>query len=397
MVGAGKRGQAAGAAILLIVIVGVLIGFIVLVSPQERAEILGENFSSSSDSDEIDEAFTEENLLIVNPGRIDYLSQREIEHPLPVANIYTRTEAEVLDERNVIYAKKGVFSEEQGVFSFSIPNIENTEDVILNFKILDTQGRLIITLNEVDVFDAEVEVGNIQPISLPENLLKEENVLVFSVASPGVAFWATNDISLEEVKIVGEVTSLEAQSSKNIFLVSETEWDNLVKVVLKFQPDCIYNEVGKLSINVNGNEVYNGVPDCDLAMVPIEFSPSLVYQGENSIVFYTEKGNYLLSHVQIVSELKEVDFPTYYFELSNEQFEDVYDEDLRLRLKINFVDVVNRKSGEIVFNGHQEHFDTKELTYTFDLSEDIVRGNNALKIKPRKTLEVRELRVDLVD
>ena len=397
MVGVGKRGQAAGAAILLIVIVGVLIGFIVLVSPQERAEILGENFSGSSDSDEIDDAFTEENLLTVNPGRIDYLAQREIEHPLPVANIYTRTEAEVLDERNVIYAKKGVFSEEQGVFSFSIPNIENTEDVILNFKILDTQGRVIITLNDVDVFDAEVEVGNIRPISLPENLLKEENVLVFTVSSPGVAFWATNEISLEEIKVVGEVTSLEAQSSKNIFLVSETEWDNLVKVVLKFQPDCIYNEVGKLSVKVNGNEVYNGVPDCDLAMVPIEFSPSLVYQGENSIVFYTEKGNYLLSHVQIVSELKEVDFPTYYFELSNEQFEDVYDEDLRLRLKINFVDVVNRKSGQIVFNGHQEHFDTKELTYTFDLSEDVVRGNNALKIKPGKTLEVRELRVDLVD
>ena len=73
------------------------------------------------------------------------------------------------------------------------------------------------------------------------------------------------------------------------------------------------------------------------------------------------------------------------------------DEELRLRLNLDFVDVMNRKHGEIVFNGHQDYFDTKELTYTFDLSEDAVRGNNALKIKPGTTLEIRELKVDLVD
>ena len=75
----------------------------------------------------------------------------------------------------------------------------------------------------------------------------------------------------------------------------------------------------------------------------------------------------------------------------------VVDEELRLRLNFDFVDVMNRKHGEIVFNGHQDYFDTKELTYTFDLSDDAVRGNNALKIKPGTTLEIRELKVDLVD
>ena len=392
-----KRGQAAGAAILLIIIVALLIGFIVLVSPQERAIILGENLTGSSSDDEIDIAIIEENLLTENPGRIDYLAQREIEHPLPVANIFTRTEAKIIDERNVISTKKGVFTEETGAMSFSIPNLENTANLLLNFNIMEAKGRLIISLNEVDVFDAEVMPGNVQPIKLPVNLLQENNVLQFSASSPGVAFWATHGIVLQEVKVVGDVTNVEAQSSKNIFLVSDTELDNLEKLTLKFQPDCVFNEVGKLSVKVNGNEIYNGVPDCDLAMVPIEFSPNLVHQGENSITFFTEKGNYLLSHIVLVSRLKEVDFPTYYFELSNEQYEDVFAENLRLRVKLEFVDVVTRKSGQIIFNGHQEHFDTKELSYTFDLSEDIVKGNNALKIKPGKTLELRELRVDLVD
>ncbi|MBU1974131.1 MAG: hypothetical protein KKH52_01935, partial [Nanoarchaeota archaeon] len=243
----------------------------------------------------------------------------------------------------------------------------------------------------------EVNPGSIQPINLPKNSLRDENILKISASSPGVAFWATNEVSLEEVKIIGDVTNIEAQTSKNIFLVSETEKKNLEKVILKFQPECVYREVGKLIVTVNRNEVYNGIPDCDLAMVPIEFSPELVYQGENEIIFHTEKGTYLLSHVLIESELKEVDFPTYYFELSNEQYEEVVDETMRVRLEMDFVDVVTKKQGDLVINGHLSSFETKEVSFVLDLSDDIVRGNNAIKIKPRRTLEIRELKVDLVD
>ena len=64
---------------------------------------------------------------------------------------------------------------------------------------------------------------------------------------------------------------------------------------------------------------------------------------------------------------------------------------------INFVDVIDSKKGDLLFNGHLTSFDTKEVEYILDLSEDLVRGNNALKIKPRKTLEVRELKIDLVE
>ncbi|MBU0460521.1 MAG: hypothetical protein KJ597_01920 [Nanoarchaeota archaeon] len=392
-----KRGQAAGAAVLLVIIAGLLIGFIVMVSPQDRAEILGEDIDSDSNLEEIEDAVLEENLLTVSPGRVDYLAQQEMEHPLPVVNIYTQTEAKILAERNIAYAKKGVFSEEVESFRFAISDLGNTENVLLSFKVDSSEGRLVITLNEESIFDAEVNPGSIQPINLPKNSLRDENILKISASSPGVAFWATNEVSLEEVKIIGDVTNIEAQTSKNIFLVSETEKKNLEKVILKFQPECVYREVGKLIVTVNRNEVYNGIPDCDLAMVPIEFSPELVYQGENEIIFHTEKGTYLLSHVLIESELKEVDFPTYYFELSNEQYEEVVDETMRVRLEMDFVDVVTKKQGDLVINGHLSSFETKEVSFVLDLSDDIVRGNNAIKIKPRRTLEIRELKVDLVD
>lgn len=393
-----KRGQgpATGTAVLLAIITALLVAFIILIPPAERAELLGDN--ETSISKETGYTVSEKNLLTVSPGRIDYLAQKEIEHPLPVVHIYTKTEAKVLAEKNIAYLKKSVFSEENSKFSFSIPDLENTKNVLLTFNVLEAEAeeRLVITFNDEEIFNAEVVKGNIKPIKIPSNLLQQNNLMTFSASSPGLAFWATNEISLENIRIVADVTSLEAQSSKNIFLVSDTEKENLETVILKFQPECNMGEVGKLTVTINGLPVYSGMPDCELAMIPIEFSPAHLNLGENEIVFFTEKGMYLLSHVVIESNLEELIFPTYYFELSYEQYQEIADGKKSVELGIDFVDVVARKYGSLVFNGHVKYFDTKEISYAIDLSEDVVQGANAIQIKPKKTLDVRELKVDLV-
>tara|TARA_Y100000310_G_scaffold340056_1_gene434621 strand:- start:122 stop:1330 length:1209 start_codon:yes stop_codon:yes gene_type:complete len=392
-----KKGQAAGTAVLLAIIAGLLIMFIILIPPQERAELLGDDDGTTTVSDqELEEAVPEVNLLTESPGRIDYLAQNEIEHPLPVVNIFTRTESKILAEKNLAYAKRAVFTDETSKFEFIIPDLENSENVLLNFNVKSLDDKLIVVLNEEIIFNSAVEGTNVGPIKLPSNYLQSNNLLVFKASSPGVAFWATNEVELENIKVVADVTSLESQSSKNVFLVSETEKENLEKVVLKFQPTCKYGEVGKLNILVNGEEIYDAVPDCDLAMVPIEFSAELLSQGENEVLFSISKGTYLLSHVVIESDLKKIEYPTYYFELSQEQYELVEDGLRRIRLQIDFVDVVADKFGDLVFNGHIKHFDTQEISFVVDLSDDAVKSNNALKIKPKKTLDVRELKVDLV-
>ncbi len=387
-----KAGQsAAGAAVLLVIIAGLLIMFIILVPPAERAKLLGENSSSGKD---IGTSISGVNLLSVSPGKIDYLAQKEIEHPLPVINIYTRDEAKVIAEKAIVYSKKSLFSGKTETFNFSIADLSNTNNILLNFKVKNAKGRLKIVLNGEQLYDSELT--NFKPISIPKNMLGAENEMILSVSSPGLAFWSTNEIYLENFQLVADVVNLEAQTSKNIFLVSETEKKNLEATTLRFQPTCNYGEAGKLKIGINGNEIYNGLPDCDVEMIPLEFSPGLLYQGENKVVFSADSGTYILSHVMIRSKLKEVDYPTYYFQLSNEQYNAVTDARLRLRVQMDFVDVVVSKYGELVFNGHLKSFDTKEVSYALDLSEDVVVGNNALKILPKKTLELRQLKVDLV-
>lgn len=390
-----KRGQsAAGAAVLIAIIAALIVGFIILIPPQERAKLLEE---SAANGTAAVPGIVEKKLLVVSPGRIDYLAEKEVEHPIPVVNIYAKTEAKVLAEKNVAYAKKGVFSEQTGVLTVVVPDLKHTKNMLVSLDVKEAEGRLIVLFNGEEVFDDEVKHGSLAPITIPPNLLKDENIIAFAVSSPGLAFWRTNEVSLGAIKVVADVTSVEAQSSRNVFLVSETEKKNLNKVTLKFQPSCDAQEAGLLDVRVNGKLIYSSVPDCDLAIVPIEFSPETLNQGENEIVFRTEKGDYLLTYIMIKSELKEVEFPSYYFDLSYEEYRSVIDDDKRVRLTMDFVDIVARKFGDLEINGHKRYFDTKEVSHVLDISEDIVQGTNSVKIKPRKTLEVRELRVDLLD
>ncbi|MBS3124067.1 hypothetical protein J4437_05545 [Candidatus Woesearchaeota archaeon] len=399
-----KKGQAAGAAVLVAIIAALLIGFIVMISPEERADILGEPLPTASDSDTVSgttsdnnlaQATVTSNVLRKSPGRIDYLEQNEVEHPLPVVNIFTKTETEVIAEKSSAYAKKSLFSEEPDTFRFSLQDWERAENILFAFDVREASGRIKINLNKENIFNGELKSGAV-PLRLPKSLLKADNELTFTLTSPGIAFWATNILALENLKIVADVTDVEAQSSTQVFLVSETERNNLEKVTLRFQPDCLYNEVGPLQIVLNGQKIYDAVPDCDLAFVPIEISSGMINKGENQIQFKTERGVYLLSHVLILSQLQEVQFPTYYFELSYDQFREIKDNKAKMRAKVEFVDSTNTKTGYLEYNGFKEHFDTRQVTLTLDLSEDAVQGTNALKIVPRRTLEIREIRMDLV-
>ncbi|MFA6461342.1 MAG: hypothetical protein WCV90_03675 [Candidatus Woesearchaeota archaeon] len=388
-----KRGQsAAGAAVFLAIIAGLLIMFIVLMPPADRAELLGD----SSPSGTVSSSSGASNLLITAPGKIDYMARKEMEHPLPVIQVYTQAESQVLAEKNLVYARRTLINHEESIFPFSVQDLTNTQNIILNFKVNSVEGRLMILLNGEPVFNAPVDSGAGVPVVLPKSMLKNDNELTFAASSPGLAFWATNEVSLEEAKVVAEVTNLEGQYSKNVFLTSETEKRNLDRVVLKFQPECNPNEAGKLRITLNNNEIYNALPDCALSMVPIEIAPSLLKEDENVLVFQVDKGRYILSHVVVETKLKELDFPTYYFSLSHETYGDIKNGTYDARLKMDFTDVGDNKYGDILINGHYYGYDTKDISIAMNISADVVQGNNAVKIKPRKTVEVRELRVDLV-
>ncbi|MCK4589257.1 MAG: hypothetical protein KAT77_02355 [Nanoarchaeota archaeon] len=388
-----KRGQASAAAALIAIIAALIVLYILFIPPSERAKILeGDGLNGETG---IGVSVVEENetLLLESPGRIDFLSQKTVDHAVPTTHVFTRTEGLVLEKKASLYIKKSLFSSKQENVSFRISDLVNTENILLSGVVKEGQGRLMIFLNENEIYNSEVR-GNIPAIELPRRLLKTDNTLLFKVSSPGAAFWRTNEYSLENVQVAADVTSIEAQSSRSLFLVSATEKNNLDRVALKFEPDCT-RDSGRLDVYINEYNIYSAVPDCGGGRLKLEFSPAYLRIGENELIFRIGSGDYYLDHIAIQSELKTIDFPVYYFELSDEEFTDVEEGDSQVVLRLSFIDYIEEKRGEIILNGHLSGFDTKELSWETDVSDDIVRGNNGVQIRPRKTLDIRELEVIL--
>jgi hypothetical protein len=387
-----KKGQAAGAAILLAIIAGVLVFFIILVSPAERAEIL------NGDLDEADNnniKTVDELLLEESPGRLDYLQYNYLEHPLPVVNVYSSVEGTLLAQKNIVDIKRSLFNEVQDQLNFKVDYVDNVKGLILSFDALEAQGELIISLNGDVVYKKKISGKISDPIELPLNLLERENTLIFQISSPGTKFWSTNHIRLNDVKIYADIKKTDSQSSRNSFLISDIEKTNMEKAILNFRPDCNLANVGKLIILVNGHEIYNAIPDCGSGNIPLDVSRENLYVGENSITFKTEEGRYEITHINLKSILNEIEYPIYYFQLTYEENNKIKDNDYEVELELNFVDDVERKRGVLIINGQRRHFDTKDVTLNYDISGNVVSGTNSIKIEPYRTIDVRDLKVFL--
>jgi peptide deformylase len=120
------------------------------------------------------EPVAEKNLLKEAPGKIDFLAQRELEHPLPVATIFTETEAKVLAEKPLV----------QREGCLSIPDL--TANVIradrIQLKALDRAGNpwsrtldgfeAIAAQHEVDHLDAKLFLDRV--VNLKTDLFRRK-------------------------------------------------------------------------------------------------------------------------------------------------------------------------------------------------------------------------------
>ncbi len=390
-----RKAQAAAAAALLAIIAALIVLYILFIPQEEREKILD---GDGTDGIRNLSRAREKNVTLLDetPGRLDFLSQKRIEHAIPAAHLFTRTAGVALEQKDSLYVKRTLFSSLEADFPFTVADLANTENVLLSFTLAKAKGRLIIALNGEELLNREITTPNIAPLHLPPKLLKADNVLHVQASSPGAAFWRTNEFSLENVQVTADVTRTQAQRSRNVFLISQVEFNNLDRARLRFQADCDPDLAGPLDIWVNQYNVYSAVPDCGVGPVSVEFPPSYFLSGQNELIMSIERGDYLVSHVSVESQLKEIDFPVFFFDLSEEQFKSVKNSTKRVLVRLDFVDTVDRKQGSLFVNGRLTGFDTRELSAEEDISADIERGDNSVKIKPERTLDIRRLLVLLV-
>ncbi|MBW2967765.1 hypothetical protein KY362_04720 [Candidatus Woesearchaeota archaeon] len=392
--GFSKKAQDAGQAATLIAIIALLIIFYLLfIPPSFRDQILEGNGTTTSAGAKGADSEVGEALLKASPGTLTPLSAEEVEHNIPSVTLYSKKKSETLGVQSAIEVKSSIFAAKKGILGFKVDDADNTENILLSFVDQTHKGQLMIRLNGNEVFSGSINQENPEPVRLnPQYVQRGPNTIEFEAAHPGLAFWRVNKHELRNVQVTGDVKDISQQQSRNIFIVTGTEKANVKRAILRFTPECVQGRVGKLNVLVNQHSVYYSVPDCGGRAV-IEFTPDMLREGENSIVFDSEEGSYLVDLIRITSELKEVIQPAYYFELTESTLEDVRDGKYNLVLKLTFTEGSEMKSGKLVINGRETSIYQRERTYEKNINDYVIDGNNAIKLTPDTTLEVVNMEV----
>ena len=381
------------AAILVAVIAGLIILYILFLPAEERESLLENKTVKKTSSDDEEE---EGLLLSVFPNRLEESSEVE-DKDIPNIFLFETTNAKELESINPFIVRKGWFDEKTKIETFSMNSLETTDNVILSFKAKKHDGTLTIKLNGEVVFENNIEQETVAPISLKKDLLKEDNTLDFAVSSVGLRFWKTNEYSLEDIKIIGDITDRSKQESRNIFTLTSKDLANIEEANLRFVPYCkSVAEVGTLDITLNDRNLFSAVPVCDDSYkqsIPI----GLLDAGENKIIFKTARGSYSVEQIKIEFDEKEVEKKVYFFETNQSEIDDIEDGDKDAILRLEFVDDEENKRADININDHFITLDDDERVFTRNINDIIEEGNNFIEIRPRTRLDIVELSIKLED
>ncbi|MBW2995246.1 hypothetical protein KY312_02750 [Candidatus Woesearchaeota archaeon] len=382
-----KRAQATGASALVAIIMILIIMYILFLPPESREELL-----EDKEAEEEEEVFNESRVILFeHPGRLDEVDELENKQSLPSVYLSSIYENKLLEQENTIYIWNKWFSEKPFTLEFDFPAVENTKNTLLSFNVNQFKGRLIVNLNEKLVYNNEISQPSIAPIVLPAKHLKQgRNKLEFRVSGVGGKFWATNEYTLTQAKVTSDVKDISAQQAQTTFLITTSELLNMQKAKLTYYPDCSPGQVNPLDIYLNNRLLVSSIPDCG-SLHRKEFLPDRLITGENELIFKTTKGSYLMRDVSITTYMEEPSYPTYYFELDDNQMEEIEDEGLNMTFK--FLTTVF-KNLEVSVNGRTIFIDTRDKTHEEDISDLVREGTNAIKITPLSSgIDILDFRV----
>lgn len=414
-----KKAKSANGAAVLLALIGIFIVVYVLFLPSDYRQELLEGEISSYPSDNNDTITTKAKydlILRENPGRLDLLRSidcvgKKCSHQISSFSLFKTTSASELQKFNPFIIKNNIMTKKFHSENFEIIDMDNTENIFLSFSSYENKGTLTIRLNDEIIFEKDMNTFNPDPINLPKSLLKKANRIDFEVNSVGWKFWETNLYKIENMKVIGDITDLSRQKTNNVFYITDTEYYNLEKAKLRYSPNCNQATAGMLQIMLNHREIFYGVPDCQLLNV-IEFSPRFLEKGDNTISFKTESGSYMIDLIEIRTDLKEVDYPVYYFDLDTNQLDWVEDNLANLTISLEFVDKVNtiydpyyddyevdtRYSVIINVNGNKRQVDTYDKKFHRQVPRDLLREeNNWVMIEPRGSpVDIASLMVQII-
>ena len=423
-----KRGQTkspASAAATLVILIGVFILlFVLLVEPETREELLGENKTIDKEDRFSRITGDEKTLLSASPGEVFAFERKDIKKELGSLELFSRINERTINLASAFDISKGFFGGDTRSLFFDIPNMDDLQALDLFFFIREASGDIKITLNNAVVFEGRVSSNDI-PISLPVNLVTSANVIKISISSFSGSYRLSN-IYLREKTLV------ENKQAIRTFELSGVEKSGLNKASLSYFVNCLsLDKRGVLTVELNNREIRKDFVICDAGQDRIELSRNILPTGTNRLRFSIDNGDYRIQDIEVNLELKEADFPKFTFNVEDDDFDkirkecsdselnkcfdrcdddcetlrclrdcrdDCRDDCREAKLIIEFTfggDKGDRKKAAITINEEQFNFDVVDDEFARDISEFVRRGSNVIKVIPNVNFEIDHMRVFL--
>jgi len=396
----GKRGVggAKDVAILVAVIGLLMIVYVLLLPPSEREDLLNitdgdSDINGDTNGDKGDYYKT---LLLERPGTVYPFEEDEAKHDINQVNIFVRTEPEMINLPDYLTISISSFSRQDQNLFFSVENLKNLKKVVLNFNVKNSIGILKIELNGNKIFEGGINTGT-RLVNLPTHYLRSNNELKFSLSSPGILFWKENIYVLEDIRVKQEFERINPREVRT-FIVNGDEYDALEKSKLNYNIYCnsLKTDNTLFKIYLNDEVLSSEAIACTAGSKTIEIDEDIIEEGNNELTFVIEDGDFLINNIEVMNELSEKTYKTYYFSIDSDDYEDVIGEEKDVILKMSFSGE-NKRKAKIVLNDYDLHIDTMDDTYSKDISDLVDRDENIITIIPDEEFEIDSLRVAIQD
>lgn len=194
---------------------------------------------------------------------------------------------ETLLSKDNLDVKKGIFSEKFYGFVFEITSDKlakiQTVNLIIEITSTNKLGRLVILINDKEVYNDFADVGRLN-LEIDKGLLRENNKIFIKVERATWKFWQ-DAFYLVSFKLN---INYFGQSSKDfIFTFDENDLKKFDKVFVQFRVnEDESTRYGNLIVYLNKGEIYKSVPPL-LVNLTIDF-PGKFKMGKNVLEFRTE-------------------------------------------------------------------------------------------------------------
>ena len=416
-----KRGQSSGGPIatLILIIGGAFLLYLILLPAEDRKELTGfeenqtsticlddcsnsyedckdgcdtsscrenclEDYRDCRNECDIEENELYRNLLSESPGIIYPFEKEKLEQDFNSIRLFSNVKTETIFLASRISVSKSLFKNDYKSFTFDLDDLDNVEKISLFFNVLQSDGNLIIELNSKEIYNGEVDSYSL-PIELSKGYLREHNLLELTTNSYGIG---SSSYDLKDLQIIKKYKVENKKESRNFVLNSE-ERDNIQKATLRYFINCMsLKKEGILKILLNNKVVSMQMVVCDAGEIDTEISKNYFVSGSNTLTFEIDEGDYIIEALQLIREMEKSYYPKYYFSIEEDEFNDINDGLLNVKMKLDLRKDKETKRATFLINDNRAYMDTNKDLFEDDISDLVVEGENYIRLVPKDEFEI---------